>query len=66
MCRQPHVNERGKKYYNEEHIRRQKESIFYNTTKTTDEFRNVSVTATVNGSGRGWLGVVGVVDIHLV
>jgi len=42
----------------------------YTTIKTTSEFRNVSVTVTRrcvgDGNGRGWLGVVSVVDTRLV
>jgi len=39
------------------------------TVKTTSEFRNVSVMVTVSvgdGSERGWLGVVGMVDTRCV
>jgi len=41
--------------------------IIYAAINFTDEFRNVSVTLNVgDGSGRGWLGVVGVIDTRLV
>ena len=47
---------------------RQCSGVIYTTVNFTDEFRNVLVTrqCVCDGSVRGWLGVVGVVDTRLV